>query len=307
MAVVKGLYSMGLAVLVAVAAGVGGGCGRGERPEAVWAPPGIRPLVYPRGIAYSAVAREFFVVDRLARIQRISPDGRFVNEWQMPEQEHGRPVGISVGPDGNVYIPDTHYHRLIVYTPEGKEVRRWGKFGTGPGEFIYLTDVAFDSKGRVFVSEYGDNDRVQVFSAQGERLFQFGTFGQGDGQFSRPQSMVIERDLVYITDACNHRLVVFTTEGKWVRNMGTAGSGPAEYRFPYGLDQDVDGNLIVTEFGNSRVQKIDKQTGEAIWVWGKGGREEGELAYPWASATDGKGRVVVVDSGNNRLQVVRSR
>jgi DNA-binding beta-propeller fold protein YncE len=146
-----------------------------------------------------------------------------------------------------------------------------------------------------------------VFSPEGERLYQFGAVGQGDGQFSRPQSMVIDGDLVYITDACNHRLVVFTTDGKWVRNMGSSGSEPGQYRFPYGLDQDVDGNLIVTEFGNSRVQKIDRQTGKAIWVWGRTGRDAGELAYPWAAVSDRNGRVVVVDSGNNRLQIVRSR
>lgn len=298
-------FIMRLPLLIAL--GLAAGCGRSEKPDAIWQPPDIRPLIYPRGIAYSPLAKEFFVVDRVARIQRINSTGHFVNEWQMPEQEHGRPVGISIGPDGNVYVPDTHYHRVIVYTPDGKELRRWGSFGTGPSQFIYLTDVAFDAKGRVFVSEYGDNDRVQVFTPDGQWLYQFGSFGPGDGQFSRPQSMVIDGDLVYITDACNHRIVVFTIDGKWVRSMGSLGSEPGQFRFPYGLDQDTDRNLIVTEFGNSRVQKIDRESGKAIWVWGKTGRNPGELAYPWAAVSDHAGRIVVVDSGNNRLQILSHR
>jgi DNA-binding beta-propeller fold protein YncE len=115
--------------------------------------------------------------------------------------------------------------------------------------------------------------------------------------------MLVDHDLVYVTDACNHRIVVFKTDGTFVRNMGHLGSGPGEFRFPYGLDQDREGNLIVCEFGNNRVQKIDKQTGKGIATWGAAGREPGQLAYPWGVIVDRKDRVIVVDSGNNRLQV----
>ena len=115
--------------------------------------------------------------------------------------------------------------------------------------------------------------------------------------------MLIDRDLVYITDSCNHRLVVFKTDGTWVRNMGGVGSGPGQYRFPYGLDEDPDGHLVVCEFGNNRVQLIDKETGKGLKIWGSAGRQPGQLAYPWGVAVDKRGRVVAVDAGNNRLQV----
>ena len=280
------------------------GCSPSDKPQAIWQEPSIHPLVYPRGIAYSATTGDFFVVDRLARIQRISHDGHYLGSWQMPESANGKPVGISVGPDGNIYIPDTHYHRVIVYTPDGREIRRWGGMGTAPGQFIYPTDIAFDSTGRIFVSEYGDNDRIQVFDPQGQFLYQFGQFGQKEGQFSRPQSMVIDGPLLYLTDSCNHRIDVFTLEGKFVRQMGSAGNQPGEFLFPYGLDQDNQGHLLVTEFGNNRIQIIDKQTGKSIRQFGHAGRAEGELAYPWAAVFAPAQRVVIVDSGNNRLQIV---
>src|SRR5690606_23523067 len=109
----------------------------------------------------------FFVIDRMARVQHLSRDGEAIGEWRMPKWQMGKPVGLSVGPDGNVYVPDTHYHRVAVYTPDGQEIRQWGSFGLEPGQFTYPTDIAFDSKGRVFVAEYGDNDRIQVFDSQG--------------------------------------------------------------------------------------------------------------------------------------------
>jgi len=188
--------------------------------------------------------------------------------------------------------------------PGGELIREFGGFGKKPGQFVYPTDVAFDSRGRVFVAEYGDNDRVQVFDREsGKFLFQFGKFGNGDGEFSRPQSMVILGDTVYITDASNHRISVWTTEGRFLRNMCKIGSGDGELRFPYGLDVDSKGRLVVCEFGNNRVQLIDKETGRGLGTWGAGGRELGQLAYPWAVAVDKDDRVVAVDAGNNRLQV----
>jgi DNA-binding beta-propeller fold protein YncE len=108
---------------------------------------------------------------------------------------------------------------------------------------------------------------------------------------------------LYVTDACNHRIDVFTTDGRFLRTMGKIGSGPGEFRFPYGLDMDSKGRLVVCEFGNNRVQLIDKQTGRSLGIWGTGGRELGQLAYPWGVAVDKEDRVVAVDAGNNRLQV----
>jgi DNA-binding beta-propeller fold protein YncE len=283
---------------------INSGCHKAGTPEAIWCETGTGPcqVVYPRGIAYSPNDDTFFIVDRVARIQHLTRNGEFLNDWQMPNWALGKPVGISVGPDGNVWIPDTHYHRVVEYTPQGKQLRAWGELGEGPGQFIYPTDVAFDS-GHIFVSEYGDHDRISVFNQDGKYLYEIGKFGQGDGEFSRPESILIDSGLIYVTDAANHRICVFKTDGTFVRNMGHCGSGPGEFRFPYGLDESRDGNLIVCEFGNNRVQKIDKQTGKGLQIWGAAGRAPGQLAYPWGVAVDKRDRVVAVDAGNNRLQV----
>lgn len=290
-----------------LALGASVGCPGAGTPDAIWCETGVGPgqVVYPRAISYDGRDDSFWIVDRMARVQHLNRDGRPLGEWRMPQYAAGKPVGISIGPDGNVWVPDTHYGQVRIYSPGGEPLATWGSFGTAPGQFVYPTDIAFDDRGRVFVGEYGDNDRIQVFDLRGNRLYQFGRFGQGDGEFSRPQSLVVDGDLIYVADACNHRIVVFTLEGQFVRNIGRVGSGPGEFRFPYGLDLDAEGNLVVCEFGNNRVQRIDKRTGQSLGAWGANGREPGQLSYPWAVAVDRRGRIVAVDSGNNRLQVFR--
>ena len=44
----------------------------------------------------------------------------------------GRPTGLSIGIDGNLLVADTHYYRVLIYSPQGKLLRiMGGRRGTG--------------------------------------------------------------------------------------------------------------------------------------------------------------------------------
>ena len=294
----------GVCVLFVVLAGC---AHHSSTADAVWAAGGRGEgeLVQPRAIDYDRATDTFVVVDRTARVQRYDHDGNYLNGWRMPEWERGKPVGVSFGPDGNIWVPDTHYHRVVVYTPTGELVRQFGERGSGEGQFEFPTDVVFDQAGRVYVSEYGGNDRVQVFDQSGRFLATFGGPGKDVAQFERPQSMLFVGDELLIADSCNHRIQVWSKDGRHLRDIGQSGGAPGQFRFPYGLAQGADGSVIVTEYGNTRVQRIDPKTGQSLATWGTPGRLPGELAYPWATTVDKNGRCVVIDAGNNRMQVFR--
>ena len=270
--------------------------------------PGPGEFVYPRAIDV-APDGTIWVADKTGRFQRFDASGACRGGFAMPEVATGKPTGFSIAPDGELYVADTHYHRVIVYSPSGKPLRRFGEYGTGDGQFIYPTDVAFSRDGtdRLFVSEYGGNDRVSVYTSAGRFLDSFGSFGSGRGQFSRPSALRVDarRGLLYVADACNHRIAVYDLRGRLRRYLGAIGSGPGQLRYPYDLALRSGGDLVVCEYGNNRIQMLSTDDGRSLAVYGGPGRALGRLAYPWGVAVAPDGLAYVVDAGNNRVQVWR--
>jgi len=260
-------------------------------------------FIYPRAIEIVPDG-SFFVVDKTGRIQRLTASGKFLDVIKMPLIEAGYPTGLSVAPNGNLYVADTHYHRVVIFSTDGKRMSEFGRFGQEDGCFIYPTDIAFSGDGRIFVSEYGGNDRVNVFSEQGDFLFCFGSPGSGDGQLSRPSALCVDRarKRLYVADACNHRIALYNLDGEILGYIGSAGRAPGELRYPYDLALLSDGTLVVCEYGNNRIQLFSPD-GRTVAVYGRPGRQKGELAYPWGVAVDGRRRAFIVDAGNNRVQI----
>lgn len=77
-----------------------------------------------------------------------------------------------VSPGGDVYVADTFNFRVEQFTGSGALVRAWGSQGSGPGQFQSPIGIALDSSGNVYVVE-DENHRVQKFDATGNYLLQW--------------------------------------------------------------------------------------------------------------------------------------
>ena len=72
-----------------------------------------------------------YIVDMTARIQVFTPEASSSASGRLPPTA-ASPTGLSIGRDGNVLVADTHYYRVLVYSPEGKLLRTLGgKQGQG--------------------------------------------------------------------------------------------------------------------------------------------------------------------------------
>jgi DNA-binding beta-propeller fold protein YncE len=259
----------------------------------------------PRAIAIDR-NDEIYIVDMTARIQVFDLDGNYRRGWETPVHELGRPTGLSVDRDGNILVADTHYHRVLIYSPQGELLRQiGGTHGLGQGEFGFVTDAVQDSQGNYFISEYGEFDRVHKYTREGQLIKEWGGHGREPGEFLRPQSMAIdENDHLWVADSCNHRIQIFDADGKLLRSWGEAGNEPGKLYYPYSIALDGNGHLYVVEYGNHRIQKFTLD-GKSLGCWGESGREPGQLFNPWGLVRSSDGRLFVLDTNNHRVQEIR--
>ena len=303
------LVSLALPLLAAALPG----CTANDRSEGVlektWGRRGVVAgrLQKPRAMAIDA-ADHLYIVDMTARIQVFDTDGNWCRGWRTPTCKNGRPSGLTIGRNGMVLVADTHYFRLLCYTPKGRLLEDHtigGRNGHGPGEFGFVTDAVQDSNGNFYIAEYGQYDRIQKFSPTGEFLLQWGSHGSQPGQFIRPQNLEIDaKDQIWVADACNHRIQLFDAQGRLIRLWGQQGHARGELYYPYDLALDGRGHIYICEFGNHRVQKFTLD-GRSLGCWGTEGRGPGQLYNPWALVCDHRGRVLVLDSNNHRVHRIR--
>lgn len=252
----------------------------------------------PRGIACNDASGVLYVVDWSGRVQIFSRDGGVRGGWMMPKVEKGKPEGLCLNLNGNILVTDTHYSRIVEFTPQGKLLRAFGSYGQEPGQFIYPVAICVDPAGAIYVSEYGENDRVQKFDAEGNFIRAWGSFGIEPGQFQRPSGLALNGDELFVADAVNHRLQVFSLDGELRRVIGRQGRAPGEFTYPYDVSIQDDA-VYVVEFGNRRVQKLTL-AGEPLAQMGSGGNNDGCFADPW-KLTAGASGVFVSDTYNHRV------
>jgi DNA-binding beta-propeller fold protein YncE len=226
-------------------------------------------------------------------------------------------AGIALDGRGNLYLTEMDDALIYEYSTAGAFVRKWGGYGSDPGQLTYPEKLALDAQGNVYVTEFGspsfggsqgENDRIQKFSPTGSPLAHWGKLGSGPGQFNGPVGIAVDRQgNIFVADVGNHRIQKLSSTGQPLTQWHTVGSGIGETtETGFDLALDASGDLYVTEphpmgAGIERIEKFSP-TGESLAHWGQSGSGPGQFDKPFCLAVDSKGNVFVVDSGNNLVQ-----
>ena len=64
-----------------------------------------------------------------------------------------------------------------------------------------------------------------------------------------------ENDII-VSDFHNHQVKVFDSEGSFKFAFGSNGEGNGQFNAPTGVAVDSKGNILVADWGNSRIQVI---------------------------------------------------
>jgi DNA-binding beta-propeller fold protein YncE len=263
-----------------------------------WTIPSVDAKVpAPRGL-WVARNGDLWVLDDAGRFMVYDRQHKLLRTTWVPEYSVGRPEGLVEMLDGRIAVADTHYNRVVILNPDGTLNKMFGTKGHGPGQFEYTETVIQDPAGRLYVCEYGGNDRIQRFSADGEFQCAFGSFGTEPGQLQRPTGLAWRDHKIYVCDAVNNRVQRFSEDGQFEAVIADAQTAGLYY--PYDMAISPAGDLYIAEFGSGRVTKLSPD-GKLLGHYGQTGRNIGDFWTPWGVAVAEDGRVFVADTGNRRL------
>jgi DNA-binding beta-propeller fold protein YncE len=244
---------------------------------------------------------------------QLSPDME-IGETGTAAGQLQTPRGIAVGPDGSIYVADSHNNRIQRFSAEGQLLNSWGTFGDAlsgdapGGTFNEPWDVAVAADGSVFVADTW-NHRIQKFTADGQFIKMWGHYvdqGQGPEGFWGPRGIAIDsQGWVYVADTGNKRVVIFDSEGQYINQFGSSGADQGQLDEPVGIAVDPQERIFVADTWNQRVQvftrTIDTSTYQANTSWDISGWFGQSLDNKPYIDVDGNGNVFVTDPEGYRV------
>jgi DNA-binding beta-propeller fold protein YncE len=219
-----------------------------------WGQAGKQAFVSPGGIVLDRIRKRLYVSDSvLNQVFMMSLEGELQGTLQSPGG-FGRPAGMAMGPQGDVYVADVLKGVVEVFTSAGVYRSTIGSRAAPGAGFNRPANLWIDPSGKLFVVD-SFNFRVEMIGADGAALGVLGAIGDVPGTFARPRGVALDsQGHVYVADATLDNVQIFDQTGQLLLRFGQRGVGPGEFSLPAGLCFDGDDRLYVVDAHNRRVQ-----------------------------------------------------
>jgi len=269
---------------------------------------GIGEFNKPRSVTCDTNGNSY-AVDMTGRVQKFSPEGKYLRHWQIPETDLGKPKGMGCDHAGNILVVEPHYQRINHFTPDGKLVAQWGCKGTNAGCFMLPRGIAENSHGEFLVTEYMGAERVQKFQvSRFESTPAPSTPKLPAHQVSTTNWPYVKLDQpLTAQDQGNAGSEAGAPDAgaQLLQVIGRAGTGPGEFNRAEGVCVDAQDRIYVADSCNHRIEVFNPD-GTFLREFGQAGSGLGQLSYPYDVAVDKAGNIFVCEFGNSRIQVFDS-
>ncbi|HEY8491403.1 MAG TPA: flippase activity-associated protein Agl23 [Dehalococcoidia bacterium] len=215
-----------------------------------------------------------------------------------------QPAGIAVGPDGSVYVADTHNHRIQKFGPDGRFVAQAGAPGAAPSQFNEPWGLAVDARGYVYVADTW-NHRIQKLDPDLRYVTSWGAPARdlsapGPYDLYGPRAVAVDREgNVLVADTGNKRVLRYTPDGEF---LGQAG-GPGAMDEPVGLAVAPNGDVLVADAWNGRVLRLNAALTVVAAYPVQGWESRDRLAKPYLALLP-DGRVLLSAPAAGQVQVL---
>jgi len=253
---------------------------------------------HPTRLAWGPDAQQIFVTDpRVGSVFIYDSTLTLIGEIKTA----GKPLGVAVHPQGDVYVGNDKLDRVEVYSPAGLQI------GTiGAGMLQMPNDLAFDANGLLYVVD-SQRNRVEVFDpTTGENLRTIGA-----GQLRFPSALAISGQEIFVADQANFRVRVFDLQGNLLRSFGSEVSqGFMNYNWKgrfvriQGLAVDSAGRLHALDSHMGIIQILSASNGAYINSYGAKGSAPGELDLPLGIDISTYGETAVANTRNERVELL---
>ncbi len=230
------------------------------------------------------------------KIHRFESDGTWISSFGTNgtgEDEFMAPQYLTVDDDDNIYVSDWNLNSILKFNSLG--IFQWGyrNSGTENGLLTIPTSVAVDSNGDILVLYNGPfAPEVNKYNSSGVYVSTLLDFSD-IGEIAAYHMKVDDADKIYISHISGVK--VFNSDGTLDFSFGASGTGNGEFAEARGLGILSNGNIVVSDYFNARVQIFDS-SGNYISQFGQLGTGNGEFMIPESIYVDGADNIYVVDN-----------
>ena len=207
----------------------------------------------------------------------------------------GRPYAVHAT-KGKIYLTDRVSNDILeinLLTSTINPLRAGGRGALQMPSGIWIAD-----DGSKYIADL-KRQQVVVF----DRNNNFETVLGDATSLERPVDVAVYGDLVYVCDMKKHQVVVFDRlSGKQLSVIGKSGNKEGEFNRPTHITVDRQGNLIVNDAFNFRIQKFAPD-GKFMQIIGMAGSTHGSMARTKGVVTDHDGNLYVVDAAFENVQI----
>ena len=309
------------------------------------------PLLLPSAIVFDAAGNLYLAEAANHVIRKVDATGQITtvagsgiqgfsgDNGPATAAQLDSPQGLALDTAGNLYLADTHNHRIrklnlatgTLITIAGSTPGFFGDNAAATAAQLNLpTALALDAGNNLYFADTGNHRIRRIDAATGVISTAAGDGTQGfsgdsgpatSAAIDSPTGLAIHANILYLADTHNHRIrFVNLTTGtiSTLAGTGTLGfsgdtalAAAAVLALPHGLTVDSSGDLYIADTENHRIRRVDSATGQITTVAGTGVQgfsgdngpaTSASLDSPRAASFSPRALLTLADSGNRRIR-----